>query len=92
MDSALRIETAAAPGELESLLAQQAQIQARIASLLPPQQLRSPIHKHHQHQHRRRDDPSRIPRSMSVNGSTMTRHLSVGLLYFRLDEILAHAS
>lgn len=77
MASNLRINTAAS-NELESLLAQQAEIQARIATLLPsnthPQHQRSPIHKQHQ---RRQYDP-RMPRSMSGSGIEVSQH-PVGL-------------
>jgi hypothetical protein len=62
---------------LQYLLAQQAEIQAKIASLLPRtappstnQFHGSPIHK----QQQRRQ--SNVPRSMSSNGTTVSRQLS----------------
>jgi hypothetical protein len=79
MSANLEINTALDDGqELQRLLAQQAEIQAEIAALLPSstappssnQFHQSPIHKQQQ---RRR---SSAPRSMSSNGTNMSRHLS----------------
>lgn len=66
------------PQELEILLAQQAEIQARIASLLPSNSSyhRSPIHKQQQQQQQQRRSHNNVPRSMSTSSATMARHLS----------------
>ncbi|KAG0652675.1 hypothetical protein D0Z07_0716 [Hyphodiscus hymeniophilus] len=62
-------------GELELLLAQQAEIQARIASLSSNGlNHRSPIHKQHQQPLRR--SHSNVPRSISSSGTSMARHRS----------------
>jgi len=80
MSTNLRIDNGTAldnERRLQNLLAQQAEIQAKIASLLPRtappssnQFHRSPIHK----QQQRRQ--SNVPRSMSSNGITVSGQLS----------------
>jgi hypothetical protein len=79
MSASLKINTALVDEqELQRLLAKQAEIQAEIAALLPSstappssnQFHRSPIHKQQQ---RRQSD---APRSLSSNGTNMSRHLS----------------
>jgi hypothetical protein len=73
MSANLKINTALDDEqELQRLLAQQSEIQAEIAALLPSstQFRRSPIHKQQQ---RRQSD---APRSMSSGGTKMSRHLS----------------
>jgi len=71
----MAMNTSAGGDELQQLLLQQAEIQAKIASLLPStnssQHYRSPIHKQQQ-QHRR----SNVPRTIPPTGSAMARHLS----------------
>jgi hypothetical protein len=59
--------------ELEILLAQQAEIQARIASLQTSStpHHRSPIHKQKQHR-----GSHNVPRSMPSSGATMARNFS----------------